>query len=92
MGYNFVTCFHCHLGSVEILLSRVNPVQSCVLQVCRMEERKHDLITWMGVSDIAGAKIMKIKDTLDHRVLKATLKLPGWTEKRPFPSPLHPEK
>ena len=36
-----------------------------------MEERKQDAITWMGVSDIAGAKILKIKGTLNHRALKA---------------------
>lgn len=30
MGYIFATRIHCHLGSVEILLSRVNTVQSCV--------------------------------------------------------------
>lgn len=75
MGYIFATCMSPR--SYESLLSRVNPVQgalrwlSCVLQVCRMEERKNDTITWMGVSDIAGAKILKIKGTLNHRALKA---------------------
>lgn len=92
MGYIFATRIHCHLGSVEILLSRVNTVQSCVPQVCVVEERKHDPVTWMGVSDITGTKILQIKDILDHRALKATPKLSKWTEKRSFPSLLGAEK
>lgn len=92
MGYIFATRIHCHLGSVEILLSRVNTVQSCVPQVCVVEERKHDPVTWMGVSDITGTKILQIKDILDHRALKATPKLSKWMEKRSFPSLLGAEK